>query len=63
MRLPVIKKAGAYLQWAHGAKYLVGRGKQWDMCEDLPSAICYWLWWCGVPPRIAFMFFKKHNND
>lgn len=52
--IPIIKKADGYLQWAYGSKWLVGDGRTWDMCDNLGTAFRYWLWWCGVPVRIAF---------
>lgn len=34
-----------------------------DLCYSLAHAIRFWLWHCGVNPKIAFGWFKKKLKD
>ena len=31
----------------------------YDLCETFGDAIRFWLWHCGVPPKICFGWFNK----
>ena len=45
-------------------KWIVGtRTNGYDWCYTFGEALRYWLWHCGVPPKIAFGWFKKRRND
>ena len=38
----------------------------YDVCYSFAEAFRYWLWHCGVPPKIAFGWFnnkKKREED
>ena len=57
MKCPKIRKtSGKYKQYG---KYIVDSGCSSDIVNDLCMAIRYWMWHCGVSPKIAFLKFKK----
>jgi hypothetical protein len=65
MKLPYIKKATWEKELYPGAKWIVVEREYntYDACMTLCDAIRYWLWYLGVPPKIAFKRFKKKRND
>lgn len=45
-------------------KWMVGSKENgYDICENFGDALRYWLWHCGVNPKIAFGWFKRKRND
>lgn len=34
-----------------------------DLCDTFKKAVRYWLWHCGVPPKIAFGWFKRKRYE
>ena len=41
-------------------RWIVGtRVNGYDWCDTFGDALRYWLWHCGVSPKIAFGWFKK----
>ena len=53
--IPRIKRMGK--GWIAGSKE-----HGYDLCDTFRTAIRYWLWHCGVPPKIAFGWFKKERR-
>lgn len=35
----------------------------YDLCYSLGDAIRFWLWHCGVNPKIAFGWFSKYKQS
>lgn len=50
--------------WVVIAKY---QCMNYDVCYSFGEAFRYWLWHCGVPPKIAFGWFsnkiKKEEDE
>ena len=46
--------------WVVIAKH---RWTDYDVCYSFGEAFRYWLWHCGVNPRIAFGWFSKHKQS
>lgn len=46
--------------WVVIAKY---QCMNYDVCYSFGEAFRYWLWHCGVRPRIAFCWFRKKKKD
>lgn len=46
--------------WVVIAKY---QCMNYDVCYSFREAFRYWLWHCGVPPKIAFGWFLKKNKS
>lgn len=45
-------------------RWVVGtRVNGYDWCDTFGDALRYWLWHCGVRPRIAFCWFRKKKKD
>lgn len=40
--------------WNRGFKWRIGNKKSWDLAEDFPTAVRFWLWHCGVPASLCF---------
>lgn len=61
MKLPQIKRATWEKDCHPGAKWVVVERKYntYDACETFFDAIRYWFWHLGVPPKIAFGWFKR----
>ena len=66
--IPRIYKLGNN-KWWNGFRIVNGR---WmvctkkngcDICETFGDALRYWLWHCGVSPKIAFGWFKRKKED
>ena len=55
---------GKDIKWVVVSKY---ECMNYDLCHSLGDAIRYWLWHCGVSPRIAFGWFnnkiKKEEDE
>ena len=50
------------LYFCQDAKWVVEnkKCKSCDLCRSLSSAIRFWLWNIGVPPKIAFKTWKRN---
>ena len=53
--IPKIKRMGK--GWVAGSKEY-----GFDLCDTFRKAVRYWLWHCGVPPKIAFGWFKRKDE-
>lgn len=43
--------------------WIVGTKKNgFDICDTFRQAVRYWLWHCGLPPKIAFGWFKRPDE-
>lgn len=49
------------VKWVVQAKH--GDWTDFDLCYSLGDAIRFWLWHCGVPPKIAFGWFSKYKQS
>ena len=67
--IPKIRKLKPQIIWRDGRKW---KTYKWvveseengcDTVVTFGDALRYWLWHCGVPPKIAFGWFKKKRND
>ena len=63
--IPKIRKLDKTCPWWNGHRWveeewMVGTKENgYDYCETFGDAVRYWLWHCGVSPKIAFGWFKK----
>ena len=58
----IIKPREQDLIWDKEARYVVVSKYEcmnYDLCHSLGDAIRFWLWHCGVPPKIAFGWFNN----
>lgn len=58
----IIKPREQDLIWDKEVKYVVVSKYEcmnYDLCHSLGDAIRFWLWHCGVPPKIAFGWFNN----
>lgn len=46
--------------WVVIAKH---RWTDYDVCYSFGEAFRYWLWHCGVNPKIAFGWFSKYKQS
>ena len=46
--------------WVVIAKY---QCTNYDVCYSFGEAFRYWLWHCGVNPKIAFGWFSKYKQS
>lgn len=45
-------------------RWVVGtRVNGYDWCSTFGEAVRYWLWHCGVSPKIAFGWFKRKRHE
>lgn len=65
-----IKEGDPLGLWALGGTWVVIAKHRWtdyDVCYSFGEAFRYWLWHCGVNPRIAFGWFnnkiKKEEDE
>jgi hypothetical protein len=65
--IPKIHKLGNN-KWWNGCRMVDGRWmvcsekNGYDICETFGQALRYWLWHCGVNPKIAFGWFKNKEK-
>lgn len=58
----IIKPRPQDLIWNKEVKFVVVSKYEcmnYDLCHNLGDAIRFWLWHCGVPPKIAFGWFNN----
>ena len=64
--IPKIRKPNQQeLKWSKDIKWVVEAMHEYkdiDLCYSLVSAIRFWLWHCGVRPKIAFGWFRKKEK-
>ena len=53
--IPKIKRMGK--GWIAGTKE-----NGFDLCPTFRNAFRFWLWHCGVSPKIAFGWFKRRDE-
>ena len=70
MMIPKIIKPRGEGDIKKGVKYVVVSKYEcmnYDLCYSFGDAIRFWLWHCGVPPKIAFGWFnskiKKEDDE
>ena len=65
--IPKIRKPNQQeLKWNKDIKWVVEAKHEYkdiDLCYSLSSAIRFWLWHCGVSPKIAFGWFRKRREE
>lgn len=62
----IIKPRKEDLIWNKKVKWVVVSKYEcmnYDLCYSFGDAIRFWLWHCGVPPKIAFGWFSKHKQS
>ena len=66
----IIKSREQDLIWNKDIKWVVVSKHEctnYDVCYSFAEAFRYWLWHCGVPPKIAFGWFnnkiKKEEDE
>ena len=66
----IIKPRPQDLIWDKEVKWVVVSKHEcmnYDLCDSFGDAIRFWLWHCGVPPKIAFGWFnnkiKKEEDE
>ena len=66
----IIKPREQDLIWNKDIKWVVVSKYEcmnYDLCYSFWEALCFWLWHCGVPPKIAFGWFnnkiKKEEDE
>lgn len=62
----IIKPRPQDLIWNKEVKWVVVSRHEcmnYDLCYSFGDALRYWLWHCGVRPRIAFCWFRKKKKD
>lgn len=62
----IIKPREQDLIWDKEVKYVVVSKYEcmnYDLCHSFGDAIRFWLWHCGVPPKIAFGWFSKYKQS
>ena len=66
----IIKPREEDLIWNKEVKWVVVSKYEcmnYDLCYSFGDAIRFWLWHCGVPPKIAFGWFnnkiKKEEDE
>ena len=66
----IIKPRKEDLIWNKKVKWVVASKYEcmnYDLCYSFEDAIRFWLWHCGVPPKIAFGWFnnkiKKEEDE
>ena len=61
--IPKIRRPNKFeLSWNKEVKWIVISHYECecrDLCYSLGDAIRFWLWHCGVPPKIAFGWFNN----
>ena len=60
--MPIIK----YIEFlgSDKSKWYVGTKENgFDACNTFGDALRYWLWHCGVSPKIAFGWFRKKKKQ
>ena len=66
--IPRIYKLSRHAKWWNGHewgnfKWMVDSKKNgYDLCYTFSDALRYWLWHCGVSPKIAFGWFKRKKE-
>lgn len=67
--IPRIKKLKPPMVWWNGYKWVTDRWKVgtkengYDIVTTFGEAVRYWLWHCGVSPKIAFGWFKRKRHE
>ena len=62
----IIKPRPEDLIWNKEVKWVVVSKYEcmnYDLCYSRGDAIRFWLWHCGVPPKIAFGWFSKYKQS
>jgi hypothetical protein len=62
----IIKPRKEDLIWNKKVKWVVVSKYEcmnYDLCDSFGDAIRFWLWHCGVPPKIAFGWFSKYKQS
>lgn len=62
----IIKPRKQDLIWNKEVKWVVVSKYQcmnYDLCYSFGDAIRFWLWHCGVSPKIAFGWFSKYKQS
>jgi hypothetical protein len=67
MMIPkIIKPRKEDLIWNKKVKWVVVSKYEcmnYDLCYSFGEAVRFWLWHCGVPPKIAFGWFSKYKQS
>lgn len=62
----IIKPREQDLIWYKDIKWVVVSKYEcmnYDVCYSFGEAFRYWLWHCGVNPKIAFGWFSKYKQS
>ena len=62
----IIKPRPEDLIWNKEVKWVVVSKYEcmnYDLCDSFGDAVRFWLWHCGVPPKIAFGWFSKYKQS
>lgn len=62
----IIKSKKEDLIWDKEVKWVVVSKYEcmnYDLCYSFGDAIRFWLWHCGVSPKIAFGWFSKYKQS